>query len=71
MTYNPAAATMMDSAAIPRMPYSRFRSSINGNTQYALARDGRFLRVQRVEPEMPVTRIEIVLNWFEKLRLER
>jgi hypothetical protein len=50
---------------------SRFRSSINGNTQYALARDGRFLRVQRVEPEKPVTRIEIVLNWFEKLRLSQ
>jgi Tol biopolymer transport system component len=46
----------------------RFRTSINGNTQYALARDGRFLRVQRVQPDTPVTKIEIVLNWFEKLR---
>ena len=45
----------------------RFRTSINANTPYSVARDGRLLRVQRVEPDKPVTRIEIVLNWFQNL----
>jgi len=45
----------------------RFRPGINSNTQYSVAKDGRFLRIQRVQPELPVTQIEIVLNWFQSL----
>jgi hypothetical protein len=28
----------------------------------------RFLRVQQVQPYRPVTRIEVVLNWFSELK---
>ena len=33
-----------------------------------VAPDGRFLMVQAVEPEQPVTKINIVLNWLEELK---
>ena len=56
-------------ASTPRaIVNGRFRTSINGNTPYSVARDGRFLRVQQVQPDKPVTSIEIVLNWFQKLK---
>ena len=46
----------------------RYRTSINANTQYDVSLDGRrFLRVQRVQPDLPVRQIEVVLNWFSEL----
>ena len=56
-------------AGTPRVVVDgRYRSSANGNTPYALSQDGRrFLRIQRVQPEWPVTRIDVVLNWFTRL----
>ncbi len=36
---------------------------------WSIALDGsRFLRIQQVEPEHPVTRVDLVLNWFEELK---
>jgi eukaryotic-like serine/threonine-protein kinase len=56
------------SAGTPRViAQGRYRVSANSNTQYSVSPDGRFLRVQRVQPERPVTRIDVVLNWFERL----
>jgi serine/threonine-protein kinase len=46
----------------------RYRTSINANTPYDVSLDGRrFLRIQRVQPDLPVTKIEVVLNWFREL----
>jgi serine/threonine-protein kinase len=58
------------SASIPRVVHEgRFSRTINGNTSWSLTPDGkRFLRIQQVEPERPVTRVELVLNWFSELR---
>jgi serine/threonine-protein kinase len=57
------------SAGTPRVVVEgRYRASANGNTQYGVSADGRrFLRIQRVQPERPVTHIDVVLNWFERL----
>jgi len=47
----------------------RFRTSPNNATASSLSSDGRrFLRVQQVEPERPITRIEVVQNWFKELK---
>jgi dipeptidyl aminopeptidase/acylaminoacyl peptidase len=40
----------------------RFRVSANANTNYDVAKDGRFLHVLSIEPTKPQTRIEVVLN---------
>ncbi len=57
------------SAGTPRVVVQgRYRASANGNTHYAASADGRrFLRIQRVQPERPVTHIDVVLNWFLRL----
>jgi Tol biopolymer transport system component len=59
------------SASAPRVLYmGRFRDSVNGNTPYSVSADGqRFLRVQQVEPERPITHLDLVLNW--RVELER
>lgn len=44
----------------------RFRLPANANTNYDVARDGRFLHVQPIEPNKPVTRIEVVLYGIGK-----
>ena len=56
------------SIGAPRVVHEgRFLRSINGNTSWAMMRDGqRFLRVQQVEQERPVTDITLVLNWFDE-----
>jgi hypothetical protein len=46
----------------------RFRVAPNNKTPYDVAADGRFLRVQQIEPERPLNRIDVVLNWFAELR---
>jgi len=40
----------------------RFRVSANANTNYDVAKDGRFLHVLPVQPTVVPTRIEVVLN---------
>ena len=40
----------------------RFRVSANANTNYDVAKDGRFLHVLPVQPGVAPTRIEVVLN---------
>jgi hypothetical protein len=38
-------------------------------TPYSVSADGkRFLRVQQARPDMPVLRIEVVLNWARQLK---
>jgi len=57
------------SASVPRQLYQApFMSSTTGATPYGLGLDGRFLRVQPVQPEPPATRIDIVVNWRAELR---
>ncbi|HET6372283.1 MAG TPA: hypothetical protein VFG76_03185, partial [Candidatus Polarisedimenticolia bacterium] len=58
------------SVSVPQLVHEgRFLRTVNGNTPWSLSPDGkRFLRVQQVEPERPVTQIELVLNWFSELR---
>jgi serine/threonine-protein kinase len=47
----------------------RYLQSTNDLTGWSITPDGsRFLRIQQVEPERAVTRIDLVQNWFEKVR---
>jgi hypothetical protein len=47
----------------------RFLRATTGPTGWSITPDGsRFLRIQRVEQERAVTRIDLVLNWFEELK---
>ena len=39
-----------------------------GRAGYDVAKDGRFLMVQPVEPEQPATQINLVLDWFDELK---
>lgn len=57
------------SASSPRVVHEgRFFATINGNTSFNTAKDGaRFLRIQPVDPQQAITRIELVLNWFSAL----
>jgi Tol biopolymer transport system component len=57
------------SASAPHLVHEgRFLKSVNGNTSWDVTPDGkRFVRIQQVEPERPVTRIDLVLNWFDEL----
>ncbi len=57
------------SASTPHLVYEgRFFKAINGNTSWAVTRDGkRFLRIQQVVPERAITHLELVLNWFSEL----
>jgi len=54
----------------PRFLYEgRFLGSINSRTAWSITPDGsRFLRIQRVEPQRAITRVDLVLNWFEELK---
>jgi eukaryotic-like serine/threonine-protein kinase len=58
------------SASLPRVVHEgRFLKTINGNTSYSITRDGsRFLRIQPVNPEPAIKRIELVLDWFSGLK---
>jgi Tol biopolymer transport system component len=57
------------SAGVPRLVHEgRFFRTINGNTSYGITPDGsRFLRIQQVAPARPITRMDLVLNWFQEL----
>ena len=55
-------------AGTPRLLYEgRYRPNSNGNTPFSVASDGRALRVQQVHQDQSLTRIEVVLNWFNEL----
>jgi Tol biopolymer transport system component len=58
------------SASAPRLVHEgRFLKTVNGNTPWSITKDGRrFLRIQQVEPERPVTHISVVLNWFDEAK---
>jgi eukaryotic-like serine/threonine-protein kinase len=58
------------SAGTPRLLYEgRFRASPNSLTAWDVGADGRrFLRVQQVQPDPPVTSLEVVLNWGSQLQ---
>ena len=46
----------------------RYFGSLNGNTPYAVAKDGRFLHIQTVRNDPGLTHIEVVLNWSSQLK---
>jgi len=57
-------------AGSPRLLYEgRFQSGweLNATSGYDVSLDGRFLRVQAVEPEQPERHINVVINWFQEL----
>ena len=56
-----------DSFSQPRVLFEgRYRLAANANTNYDVAKDGRFLHVQPVQPTMVLNRIEVVLNGIAK-----
>jgi hypothetical protein len=57
-------------AAAPRRLFQgQFRQSATASSAYAVSKDGRrFLRIQAVHNEGPVTEVRVVLNWFDELR---
>nr|MBA2259953.1 PD40 domain-containing protein [Acidobacteriota bacterium] len=57
------------SVSAPRLLFEgRYRPASNSVTPFSVSPDGRrFLRVQQVQPDRPVTRIDVVLNWFSEL----
>jgi eukaryotic-like serine/threonine-protein kinase len=56
-------------AGVPRRLFQgQFRTSATSTSAYAVSLDGRrFLRIQAVQPERPLTEIHVVLNWFGEL----
>ncbi len=58
------------SVTAPRVLFEgRYRPSLNSLTAFAVSADGRrFLRVQQVQPDRPVTRIDVVLNWLAEFK---
>ncbi len=57
------------SAGQPRVEHAgRFFRTITGNTSFSIAPDGsRFLRIQPVDQQPAILRIDLVLNWFAEL----
>ena len=57
------------SATLPRVEHEgRFLRSITGNTSFSIAPDGRrFLRIQPVDQQPSILRIDLVLNWYSEL----
>ena len=51
-----------------RLFQGQYKRSATGTSAYAVSGDGRrFLRIQAVRPEQPLTEIHVVLNWFDEL----
>ena len=47
----------------------RYRTTdTSGTPGYGVAPDGRLLMVQPLEPDLPMTEISLVTNWFEEVR---
>ena len=56
-------------AGTPRTLFKRQFYNGGMRTTYDVSPDGqRFLGVQPVEPEKPITQINVVINWFEELK---
>lgn len=56
-------------ASSPRRLFAgNYLLSDTGGAGYDVAADGRFLMIQPVEPELPATTIDVVINWFDDLR---
>jgi eukaryotic-like serine/threonine-protein kinase len=46
----------------------RFRAGPNAKTPFDISRDGRrFLRIQQAQPDRPLDRIDVVLNWLAEV----
>ena len=58
------------SAGAPRVLFAdTFIPSPNGSTGYSVSTDGkRFLFAQPVQPDPPITHIQMAVNWFSELR---
>ena len=57
------------SAGKPRELFSGRFARTGGPTAYDVAKDGRFLLVEFLDPpKQPVTRLRVVLNWTEELK---
>jgi serine/threonine protein kinase len=58
------------SVGTPRALFAdTFTPSPNGSTGYSVSKDGkRFLFAQPVQPDPPITQIQMVVNWFTELR---
>jgi serine/threonine protein kinase len=57
------------SAGTPRTLFpDGFVNGPNGKTGYSIALDGRFLFAQHLQPDPPITHLQVVLNWFTELR---
>jgi len=57
-------------AGLPRVLFEgAFEPTGTGTSGYDVSLDGRrFLMIQPTAPEMPVTQVNVVINWFEELR---
>jgi serine/threonine-protein kinase len=56
-------------AGSPRKLFAgNYLLSDTGGAGYDVAADGRFLMIQPLEPELPATTIDVVINWFDDLR---
>ena len=57
------------SVSAPRVLFEgRYRGNLNTVTAFDISPDGRrFIRIQQAQPERPITRIEVVLNWASQL----
>ena len=57
------------SVSAPRVLFEgRYRANPNAVTAFDVSPDGRrFIRIQQAQPERPITRIEVVLNWASQL----
>jgi serine/threonine-protein kinase len=57
------------SVSAPRQLFQgRYRGNMNTVTAFDVTADGRrFIRIQQAQPERPITRIEVVLNWGSQL----
>ena len=64
-----AVSVSGDSFGTPRLLFEgRYRPPSNANSNYDVAKDGRFLHVQSVQPGRAATRVEVVLNGLAKIR---
>ena len=62
-----AVSVSGDTFSTPRLLFrGRYRPPSNRNTNYDVARDGRFLLVEPIQSSPPVTRIEVVLRGLQR-----
>jgi serine/threonine-protein kinase len=68
----PVSTTGAFTVGTPRVLFEgRYRPGSNAVTPFDISLDGkRFLRVQQVQPDRPITAIDVVLNWQSRLARE-